>query len=165
MVQCMTCMESYVGMVFWWLACYHKLLWSLYDFNVFIDHHIWISMISLFFVWWWTRGLFEKFPTKRAKTRKCAFGKFFHSFWEFRNFKKINIEILLHQKMPLMFLRQLISSVDGKVFENFSKIYLESTKFENQCIKIGCSNYTLTFCNLFWKFKVVEKVINEICGE
>ena len=56
MVQCMTCMESYIGMVFWWIACYHKLLCSLYDFNVFIDHHIWLSMISLFFVWWWTRA-------------------------------------------------------------------------------------------------------------
>ena len=37
-----------------------------------------------------------------------------------------------------MFLCQMISSVGGKVFENYSKIYLESTKFENQSIKIGC---------------------------
>ena len=40
--------------------------------------------------------------------------------------------------MPLMFLRPLMSSVDGKVFKNYSKVHLESTKFENQCIKIGC---------------------------
>ena len=40
--------------------------------------------------------------------------------------------------MPMMFLRQLILSVGGKVFKNYSKIHLESTKFENQCIKIGC---------------------------
>ena len=37
-----------------------------------------------------------------------------------------------------MFLRQLIPPVGGKVFEKYSKIHLESTKFENQCIKIGC---------------------------
>ena len=37
-----------------------------------------------------------------------------------------------------MFLLQLIASVDGKVFKNDSKINLESTKVENQCIKIGC---------------------------
>ena len=40
--------------------------------------------------------------------------------------------------MPLMFLRQLISSLGEKVFRNYSKIDLESTKFENQCIKMGC---------------------------
>ena len=40
--------------------------------------------------------------------------------------------------MPLMFLRQLVSSVGGKVFKNYFKVHLESTKFENQCIKIGC---------------------------
>ena len=28
MVQSMTCMESHYSMVFWWLACYHKLLWN-----------------------------------------------------------------------------------------------------------------------------------------
>ena len=49
--------------------------------------------------------------------------------------------------MPLMFLLQLISSVDGKVFQNYSTIHLESTKIENQCIKIGCQNYTFTFCS------------------
>ena len=37
--------------------------------------------------------------------------------------------------MPLMFLQQLVSSVSGKFFKNYSKIHLESTKFENQCIK------------------------------
>ena len=58
-----------------------------------------------------------------------------------------------------MFLRQLISSVDGTVFRNYSKIHPESTKFENQCIKIGCSNYTFTFCNFFRKFKAVKKVL------
>ena len=31
-----------------------------------------------------------------------------------------------------MFLRQLISSVGGKNFKKYSKIHLESTKFENQ---------------------------------
>ena len=40
--------------------------------------------------------------------------------------------------MPPDVLRQLISSVGGKVFKNYSKIHLESTKFENQRIKIGC---------------------------
>ena len=40
--------------------------------------------------------------------------------------------------MPLMFLQQLISSAGGKVFKNYLKTYLESIKFENQCIKIGC---------------------------
>ena len=40
--------------------------------------------------------------------------------------------------MPLMSLRQMISSVGGKVFKNYSKIHIESTKFENQYIKIGC---------------------------
>ena len=45
-----------------------------------------------------------------------------------------------------MFLQQLISSVGGKVFKNYSKTYLESTKFENQCNKIGCQNYTSIFC-------------------
>ena len=58
-----------------------------------------------------------------------------------------------------MFLRQLISSVGGKAFGNYSKIHLESTKFENQCIKIGCKNYTFTFCDFFWNFKVVKKVL------
>ena len=37
-----------------------------------------------------------------------------------------------------MFLRQLISSLGGKTFENYLKTYLESIKFENQCIKIEC---------------------------
>ena len=37
-----------------------------------------------------------------------------------------------------MLLRQLISSVGGNVFKNYSKIPLESTNFENQCFKIGC---------------------------
>ena len=60
--------------------------------------------------------------------------------------------------MPLIFLRQLISSVGGKFSKNFSKIHLES-EFENQCIKIGCYNYTFTFCNFFKIFKVVEKVL------
>ena len=32
----------------------------------------------------------------------------------------------------------LISSVGGKVLKNYLKTYLESIKFENQCIKIGC---------------------------
>ena len=36
-----------------------------------------------------------------------------------------------------MFLQQLISSVGEKIFENF-ETYLESIKFQNQCIKIGC---------------------------
>ena len=57
MVQCMTCIESYISMVFLWLACYHYFVWSLYDFNVFVGHHIWLSMISLFFIWWWTREI------------------------------------------------------------------------------------------------------------
>ena len=37
-----------------------------------------------------------------------------------------------------MYLRQSISSVGGKVFKNYPKIHFGSTKFENQCIKIGC---------------------------
>ena len=37
-----------------------------------------------------------------------------------------------------MFLQQLASAVGGKVFKNYLKTYLESIKFENQCIKIGC---------------------------
>ena len=36
-----------------------------------------------------------------------------------------------------MFVRQLISSVRGKVFKNCSEIHLESTKFDNQCIETG----------------------------
>ena len=40
--------------------------------------------------------------------------------------------------MPLMFLQHLISFVGGKTIKNFLKTYLESIKFENQCIKIGC---------------------------
>ena len=37
--------------------------------------------------------------------------------------------------MPL---QQLVSSVGGRVSKNYMKTYLESIKFENQCIKIGC---------------------------
>ena len=37
-----------------------------------------------------------------------------------------------------MLLRQLISSVGGNVFKNYSKIHPESTNFENQCLKKGC---------------------------
>ena len=37
-----------------------------------------------------------------------------------------------------MFLQQLVLSVGGKVFKNYFKSYLESIKFENQCIEIGC---------------------------
>ena len=37
-----------------------------------------------------------------------------------------------------MFLQQLVSSVDGKILKNYSKIHFESTKFENQFIKLGC---------------------------
>ena len=37
-----------------------------------------------------------------------------------------------------MFLQRLISSVGGKVLKNYLKTYLESIKFENQYIKIGC---------------------------
>ena len=40
--------------------------------------------------------------------------------------------------MPLVFLKQLVSSVGGKVFENYLKTYLESIKLENQFIKKGC---------------------------
>ena len=32
--------------------------------------------------------LLEKFPTDRAKTRKCVFGQFFHSFENFVTIKK-----------------------------------------------------------------------------
>ena len=61
--------------------------------------------------------------------------------------------------MPLMFLWQLRLSVVGKVFKNHSKIYLASTKFENQGVKIGCLNYTFTFCKSFCKFILLKKVI------
>ena len=37
-----------------------------------------------------------------------------------------------------MFLQLLISSVGGKDLKNYLKTYLESIKFEKQCIKIGC---------------------------
>ena len=48
-----------------------------------------------------------------------------------------------------MFLRQLISSVDRTVFKNYSKIHLESTKFENQCIQ-------------FLKIQSCEKSVKDI---
>ena len=67
-----------------------------------------------------------------------AFWPNFPFFWQFCNFKKLIIGILFHQQMPLIFLRQVISSVGGEIFKNYSKIHLESIKFEKQCIKIGC---------------------------
>ena len=33
--------------------------------------------------------VFEKFPTNRAKTRKCVFGQIFHSFENFVSLKKL----------------------------------------------------------------------------
>ena len=44
-----------------------------------------------------------------------------------------------------MFLRQLISSVGGKVFKNYSTFHLESTKFENQCIKLDVKIILILF--------------------
>ena len=89
--------------------------------------------------------MFEKFPSNIEKSRKCIFVQIFHFFWQFRNFKKLIIGILLHQKMPLIFLQQLISWVKGKVFKNYSKIYLESNKFGNQRIKIDVKIILLLF--------------------
>ena len=37
-------------------------------------------------------GVFEKFPTNRAKTRKCVFGQTFHSFENFVTLKKLIME-------------------------------------------------------------------------
>ena len=55
-----------------WLAWNHIKLWSFfdldvtvdlygtfYDFIVCIDHHIWLAMTSMFFVWWSTQEIFS----------------------------------------------------------------------------------------------------------
>ena len=67
---------------------------------------------------------------------KNAFLAIFSILLRIRNFKELIIGILLHQHMPLMFLRQQIPSVDGKYSRNYSKIHVESIKFKNQCIAI-----------------------------
>ena len=62
MVQYITCMESSSKMVkssFYDLQVSLNFYGIFYDFNVFIDHHIWLSMISLFLVWWWTRDVHQ----------------------------------------------------------------------------------------------------------
>ena len=55
MVQFMTCVKSYyiiVFMSFYVLYVSLELYATFYDFNVCIDHHIWLSMIFMFIVWW-----------------------------------------------------------------------------------------------------------------
>ena len=79
----------------------------------------------------------KKFQRKEQKLENAFLAKF-STFLRISYFQKINYGILFNQEMPLMFLRQLISTVGGKVCKNYSKIDLESTKFESQCIKIGC---------------------------
>ena len=69
-----------------WLAWNHTTLRSshdlhvtidfygtFYDFNVFIDHHIWLSMGSMFFVCWQTR-VYNKFISQNQwniKSNQC----------------------------------------------------------------------------------------------
>ena len=50
-----------------------------------------------------------------------------------------------------MNMRQLILSVDGKVFKSFSKIHLEYTKIEKQCAKKMIKL-------IFYVFQIVSKI-------
>ena len=54
-----------------------------------------------------------------------------------------------------MFLLQLIPPVSIKVFENYSKIHLQSAKFEKQCIKIILSLLKIQSCEKVLNIKIL----------
>ena len=60
-----------------------------------------------------------------------------------------------------MFLRQLILSVCGKVFKNYSKTHLESTKFENQCIKKRMFKPSFYILQFLLKIRSCEKSVKD----
>ena len=57
-----------------------------------------------------------------------------------------------------MFLWQLISSVSGKIFENWSKIQLESTMFENQNRMLILHFHFLKF---LLKIQICEEIVKD----
>ena len=66
----MNCIEWYYSMVFLWLARYHKLLWNFLWLSYFhTPHRIWLSMISMFSVWQWTRRSMTVCPKNDSKVR------------------------------------------------------------------------------------------------
>ena len=94
-----------------WLAWNYTKLWSFYDlhvtmsyygsfydFNVLIDHHIWLSMIFMIFVWWQTQGY------KHSKTRlllaaslwrRAVYIKFFCVFFTLSRQNRILDDVML----------------------------------------------------------------------